>query len=112
MREVSFDDAIWETRNLRRLLLLGNGFSRDFDDERFAYRSLYERAGSFSPPVAAIFEKRQPDFEAVLDFIAEQQRSATRSEALELKRQEAEVKRAFVDVISRAHPESSHSIST
>jgi hypothetical protein len=109
IRQVSFEQAVAETVGRRRHLLLGNGFSRAFSEE-FAYASLYERAGRFSAPVQALFDIHQPNFEAVLKAITDQRGDAAPDLVRELDRQEAEVKAAFVKVISDLHPDSAADI--
>lgn len=50
---VSFDDFRGDPTS-HRSILLGNGFSRAFDDDVFAYKSIFENAG-FGSPLAEIF---------------------------------------------------------
>lgn len=109
VRSIPFEAALAETEGMRRHLLLGNGFSRALTDS-FAYSSLYSIAGGFSPPVQALFDKHQPDFEAVLGEIARQRQAAPPEAWPELDRQRAEVRRAFVDAVAKVHPESAVSV--
>lgn len=113
VREISFEKALADTAGQRRHILLANGFSRNYDNDRFAYQSLRERAATLSAPIERHFsELGTPDFEAVLNAISDLQRDAqSESELRELRRQEVEVKLAFLSAVEEVHPASAIALS-
>lgn len=107
-RPIELGEAIDRTKGETRHLLLGNGFSISAR-QSFAYRSLFQRAGPFSPHVAALFRERQTeDFEEILAVLGGKLKDASIAAAdrAKLQRQETEVRDQFVQALSHVHPDS------
>ncbi|MDO8379998.1 DUF4917 family protein [Phenylobacterium sp.] len=104
---ITFEQAIAETVDQTRYLLLGNGFSIAARGS-FSYPSLFRRAGPFSEPVSALFQDLETeDFERVLDALKPRVEdiAAPPSVRQEWKRQEDEVRAAFIQAVQRVHPD-------
>ena len=107
-QQITFEEAIADTTDRTRHLLLGNGFSISAR-RSFSYSSLASEARPwFSQPVADLFRDTD-DFEQVLELLrqrlANDQASAQEHE--DWRQQEDEVRTAFIDVLQRVHPEHS-----
>jgi hypothetical protein len=106
-KEISFEQAIEDTADLTRYLLLGNGFSISARNT-FSYSSLFRRAGGLSDPVAALFRDLETeDFERVLHVLKSKLENTDKepAEYRELKIQEDEVRKAFIGAIQGVHPD-------
>lgn len=91
---VRFEEALAQTANQKRYLLLGNGFSIAAHAP-FAYSSLFEIAVSTDPTLKPIFERaKTKNFELVI----------AKTSDLDLK---ARVRSALVQAVTDAHPKSS-----
>lgn len=105
--QISFEQAVEDTVGLTRYLLLGNGFSISAR-KTFSYSSLFRRAGNFSEPVAALFrDLATEDFERVLHVLRSKLEDVGNFPDLyrELKRQEEEVRTAFISAVQGVHPD-------
>jgi hypothetical protein len=104
---ITFEQAIADTADRTRYLLLGNGFSISAR-ESFAYPSLFRRAGPLSDPVASLFSDLETeDFERVLDVLKRRLECTVEPTADhdDSRRQESEVRAAFIQAVQRVHPD-------
>lgn len=70
----TYDEVLKRTENSLRYLLLGNGFSISYDENRFSFRNLFDYAKNniidYNSPVMKHFEELQSyDFEIIIKYL-------------------------------------------
>lgn len=113
---LSFDDVLESTRQAKRFLLLGNGFSMAYDKDRFSFTSLLESAVenniiNKNSPVYRLFKKLETsDFEYVMRLLDDAQQVfdcySTESALKEKLSQDSKsLKSYLVQIITNNHPD-------
>lgn len=116
IRRTTFAEAIEETIQTRRHLLLGNGFSVAAHPA-FAYGTLLEAAGQMPARLAGVFEQLgTTDFEAALNFLNQAEAvlalyDADRPLVQLFRRDAAALKAHLIAAITAVHPATSVQIS-
>lgn len=107
-----FEDAISETNDYPRNVLLGNGFSRAYDDAAFNYRHLFE-ASKLPQKIKSLFAVFETeDYEKVIKNLEtlEQIFNNKGNIVNELRCIEELIKRDLVRTITNKHPNSQYEI--
>jgi len=103
---ISFDEAIEQTKDEDRTLLIGNGFSAKY----FTYSTLLAASAlEDGKPIRNLFEKLDTvDFEAVVraleDAVIVEKAYANDAHAAELEQHAQQVREALVHALNRTHP--------
>ena len=116
-----FEDAAREALDdgLVRAVLLGNGFSMDYDASIFGYDSLAEEAGlsGLSVPKDELFARLgSTNFEVVIDQLRASAKihdlyGAERAVATAMKRDAKVIQNGLADVLADRHPENTFALS-
>ena len=113
---LSFDDVVERTKQGKRYLLLGNGFSMAYDKARFSFTSLLESAVDkkiieIESPVYKLFQKLETsDFEYVMKLLEDAQRvvdcySIGNNLKDNLSKDAKSLKEYLVKIITNNHPD-------
>lgn len=121
MKLLSFNQVLQMTELSKRHILLGNGFSRAFDSERFSYTSLKESAiqqGIITKEdkVYHVFDElKTSDFETVMKTLDDSEKilkiyDPQSQISMGIKNDSKKIKSYLAQVITNNHPDNSFSI--
>ena len=106
-----FEDAISETNDYLRNVLLGNGFSLEYDDAAFNYKHLLEDS-NLSPKLKLLFEIfKTEDYERVIKNLETLAKIFNKKFVAKEFIDSAETLREdLIEILSNKHPKSQYEI--